>query len=160
MPVVRGFPIKRRPQASTKLRRRQGLGKASDVATARRATRVIAEKLRVALNEADLDAFAQLLDPQVRWGAPGDPAPPCQSRQQVLDWYRRGLALGRRARVQEVLTSGDKVFLELLATEPDATVESEQLRWQVLTIARGRVVDIRGYGLRSEAAAAAANLTG
>jgi len=62
----------------------------------------VADQVRTALDAAELDAFADLLDPKVTWGAPGDPSPPCQNRNQVLDWYRQGRAQGRRARVLDV----------------------------------------------------------
>src|SRR6516162_3046421 len=50
----------------------------------------LAGRVRLALEAADLDAYAELLDPGVRWGPPGDPVPPCQNRAQVLAWYQRG----------------------------------------------------------------------
>ena len=44
----------------------------------------LAGQVRQALETADLDAYAGLLDRGVRWGLPGDPVPPCRSRGQVL----------------------------------------------------------------------------
>jgi hypothetical protein len=54
----------------------------------------VAQRLRIALEAADPSAFGDLLDPNVRWGPPGDPSPPCQNRAQVLSWYRRGREAG------------------------------------------------------------------
>jgi hypothetical protein len=68
----------------------------------------LAGRVKLALEAADLDAYAELLDPGVRWGPPGDPAPPCQNRAQVLAWYRRGREAGTRARVTETLVSGTR----------------------------------------------------
>jgi hypothetical protein len=121
----------------------------------------IADTVRVALESADLDEFADLLDPKVTWGAPGDPSPPCQTRRQVLAWYQRGRAEGRRARVLDVSTHGDKILISMTVTAGDDAedaedAEAETLRWQVLTVANDRVVDIRGYDDEQEASAAVA----
>lgn len=118
----------------------------------------IGERIRAALESADLEAFADLLDPQVHWGAPGDGDPPCQNREQVLRWYRRGRGAGRRAHVTDLVTHGDKILVTLTVTAPAEEPESattQTTRWQVLTVAGGRVVDIRGYDDAVEAAQAA-----
>jgi ketosteroid isomerase-like protein len=110
-----------------------------------------------ALAAADLDAYAELLHPQVRWGAPGDPAPPCQNRAQVLAWYRAGRDAGTRARVIDTVVAGDRILvgLRVSGTDADSGASDESDRWQVLTIRDGMVADIRGYDTRDEAAAAA-----
>jgi len=109
--------------------------------------------VRVALEPADLSQFGELLDPNVRWGAPDDPNPSCRSRSDVLAWYGRGRASGRRARVLDVQVHGDKILVHLSVTSPSPTrdVPVESDRWQVLTCARGRVVDIRGFETGDEA---------
>jgi ketosteroid isomerase-like protein len=116
----------------------------------------VAAEVRTALESADLDAFADLLDPNVTWGAPGDPTPPCQNRNQVLDWYRQGRAEGRRAHVLDVTSHRDKILVTMKVTDrnPPPTA-GEHDRWQVLTVAGGRIVDIRGYDDQPSAAAAA-----
>jgi len=120
----------------------------------------LASQIAAAMASADLSAFRDLLDPAVRWGPPGDPAPPCQSREQVLTWYRRGRAAGTRASVTETVVSGDRILVGMTVTgRPSGDGESsdgesgEQDRWQVLTVRDGRVTDIVGFGDRDEAAA-------
>ena len=114
----------------------------------------LAGQVRVALEAADLDAYAELLDPGVRWGPPGDPAPPCQNRAQVLAWYRRGREAGTRARVTETLVSGDHILVGLTVTgRLAADTGGEADRWQVLTVRDGRVTAIAGFDDRDEAAA-------
>lgn len=115
----------------------------------------IADGVRTALESADLDAFADLLDPLVTWGAPGDPHPPCQNRNQVLAWYRQGRADGRRAHLLDVTTHDDKILVAMTVSDRDHPSGDEHERWQVLTVAGGRIVDIRGYDDQTEAAAAA-----
>lgn len=118
--------------------------------------RHIAEIVRTALDAADLGAFADLLDPDVTWGAPGDPSPPCRNRNQVLAWYRQGRTDGRRAHVVDITCHKDKILVTMTVTDRrQPTVATEHQSWQVLTVAGGRVVDIRGYDDKDEAAAAA-----
>ena len=123
---------------------------------AQRSPADVAVQVRTALEAADLDAFADLLDPQVTWGAPGDPSPPCQNRQQVLAWYRQGRAGGRRADVLDVTAHEDKVLVAITVTpgDPDPGQPAAE-RWQVLTVAGGRVTDIRGYDDEADARTAA-----
>jgi RimJ/RimL family protein N-acetyltransferase/ketosteroid isomerase-like protein len=114
----------------------------------------LAAQVRSALEAADLDAYADLLDRGVRWGMPGDPVPPCRSRAQVLAWYRRGREAGTRARVVETVVAGDKILVSLKVARtaaPDDGAESD--RWQVLTVRDGRIADITGFDDRDEAAA-------
>jgi len=115
----------------------------------------LAERVREALESADLSQFGELLDPNVRWGAPDDPTPSCQSRSDVLAWYGRGRAAGRRARVVDVQVHGDRILVHLTVSGPSSagTPAVEHDRWQVLTCARSRVVDIRGFETRDEALA-------
>jgi ketosteroid isomerase-like protein len=110
-----------------------------------------------ALAAADLDAYADLLHPEVRWGPPGDPSPPCQNRRQVLAWYRAGREAGTRARVTETVVAGDRILvgLRVFRTEADSGAGDESDRWQVLTVRDGLVADIRGFDNREEAVAAA-----
>jgi ketosteroid isomerase-like protein len=115
----------------------------------------VARQVRVALEAADLSAFSDLLDPNVRWGPPGDPSPPCQSREQVLAWYQRGKQSGVSARVTEVVVLGDQILVGLVVAgnEPARARGGQATRWQVLTVREGRVVDIVGFDQRSEAVA-------
>jgi ketosteroid isomerase-like protein len=118
----------------------------------------VARQVRIALETADLSAFGDILDPNVRWGAPGDPSPPCQSREQVVSWYQRGEDVGARARVSETTVFGDRILFGLVVAGTRAARErgGKATRWQVLTVKDGRVVDIVGFEQRSGAVAHAA----
>jgi hypothetical protein len=52
------------------------------------AVEAIAAKVRVALEAADLEQFADLLDPRVTWGAPGDPRPRAKPDSRFLPGTR------------------------------------------------------------------------
>src|SRR5436305_872333 len=118
-------------------------------------TVAIAERVRDALDGEDVSAMTELLDPAVRWGAPDDMDVGCQNRKQVIEWYRRGREAGARARVTEVVATEDKILVGLKVTGTPAAEGSggEAERWQVLTVARGRIVDIRAFDDRAPAAA-------
>jgi RimJ/RimL family protein N-acetyltransferase/ketosteroid isomerase-like protein len=115
----------------------------------------LAGQVRQALEAADLDAYADLLDRGVRWGPPGDPVPPCRSRAQVLAWYQRGRDAGTRARVTETVVAGDKILVGLKVSSPASASAraGEAGRWQVLTVRGGRIAEITGFADRDEAAA-------
>jgi ketosteroid isomerase-like protein len=113
----------------------------------------MAELVKAAIESPDLAAYGDLLDPDVRWGAPDDPTPSCRNRGQVLAWYARGREAGVRARVTEVTVAGDKLLVGLTVT---GGVEGGAVeRWQVLTLSGGRIADIRAYDDRDEAVARA-----
>jgi ketosteroid isomerase-like protein len=117
----------------------------------------VARQVRTALESADLSAFADLLDPDVRWGAPDAKVPSCRNRAQVLAWYEKGRQAGTRATVTEVTVLGDQLVVGLAVGGTQATPARSgvALRWQVLTVRGGRIVDIVGFDDRSEAVARA-----
>jgi RimJ/RimL family protein N-acetyltransferase len=110
-------------------------------------------RIQRAYEAADLDVIGALLDPNVRWGAPGDPIPTCRSRSDVLAWYGRARAAGVRARVTEVSPFGDRVLLGLAV----ASGGGSQERWQVLTTNGGLVTEIVGFDTKEEAVALASS---
>jgi ketosteroid isomerase-like protein len=122
----------------------------------------VAKQVKIALEAADLSAFSDLLDPDVHWGAPDDPSPSCQNRNQVLAWYQRGRDAGVRAQVREVEVRGDRILVGLQVNgRPTADEQGGSAeRWQVLTVRDGRVVDIVGFDDRDEAVARTTSVSG
>jgi ketosteroid isomerase-like protein len=115
----------------------------------------IARQVRIALDGGDLSSFSDLLDPDVRWGAPDAEQPSCRNRDQVLTWYQRGRESGVRASVNDVVVHGDRLLVSLTVRgSADADARGgAALRWQVLTVNGGRIVDIVGFDDRLEALA-------
>jgi hypothetical protein len=113
----------------------------------------IAALVQAALPAADLTDYRELLDPKVTWGAEDDFASGCQNRDQVLAWYRQGRAKGVRADVTETIVQGDKILVGLRVIGNEAAEESGSpvLRWQVLTVRNGLIIDIRGFEERTGA---------
>jgi ketosteroid isomerase-like protein len=114
----------------------------------------IGVRVRAALESADVLAMSDLLDPNVTWGAPDDPKPSCTNRTQVLAWYQRGRDAGVRARVTEFEIHGDRILVGLRVAGTLAADEQggEADRWQVVTLREDRIVDIRAFDDRDEAA--------
>jgi hypothetical protein len=107
----------------------------------------VAERVRGAFDDGDLEQSAALFDPDVRWGAPGDPDPPCRNRRQVV--RERAREPGRSAAVTEVEVHGHALLVGL-------ALDDGHLRWPVLRVGPRGVEDIRGSENRSIALAAVA----
>jgi hypothetical protein len=121
----------------------------------------LGERIRAALNSADLAAFAELLAPDVRWGPSETHDADCRSREEVVEWLSRGRQAGARARVTEVVPGAGALLVGLKVS---GTLEAQRKgaqaeRWQVLRVESGRIVDIRGFDDR-RAAAIRAGVTG
>jgi len=115
----------------------------------------LARQVRMALEAADLSSFRALLDPDVTWGAPGARRPSCRNRDQVLTWYERGRQAGTRAEVGDISVVGDRILVSLTVRGSPAAEDrgGAGLRWQVLTVRAGSIVDIVGFDDRMDATA-------
>ncbi len=113
----------------------------------------IAERVRTALASEDLSAFSELLDPNVTWGAPGARNPSCKNRNQVLEWYQRGREAGVQGSVFDLRVIGDRllVSLSVRGTENARERGGVAVRFQVLTVRDGRIVDIVGFDDKADA---------
>ena len=113
----------------------------------------IAVLVRKALAAEDLSGFSELLDPAVTWGAPGARNPTCKNRNQVLAWYQRGRDAGVRGSVYDVEVLGDRLLVSMSVRGTDNARErgGTALRFQVLTVQSGKVVDIVGFDEKAEA---------
>lgn len=109
--------------------------------------------VRRAMAAEDVTAFAALLDPAVTWGAPGATNPSCKSREQVLAWYQRGRAAGVRGSVYDVEILGDRLLVSMSVKGTESAQErgGAALRFQVLTVRNGMIVDIVGFDEKAEA---------
>ncbi len=116
---------------------------------------VLAREVRLALGLGDLERLGVLLAPDVTWGPPGDPAPPCQNKEQVLSWYRRAQASGASAQVRDVAIVDDYLLVGLVTTGTHAAraYGGQAPRWQVLTVSGAQIVGIVGFAQKSAALA-------
>jgi ketosteroid isomerase-like protein len=115
----------------------------------------LARQVRTVLNGGDLASYRALLDPDVSWGAPGARQPSCRNRDQVLSWYEKGREAGMRAQVSDVSILGDRLLVSLTVGGTEAAQQrgGAALRWQVLTVRHGRIIDIVGFDDRQDALA-------
>ncbi len=117
----------------------------------------LAETVRSAMENADLEVFLSLCAEDVHWGAPGDSQGGCHNRDQVRSWYESAFGRGVRATVTEVMHGPTSLLVGLTVSGSPAAEEQggQAQRWQVLTIRDGRITDICGFDDRTEAAARA-----
>jgi SnoaL-like domain len=126
-----------------------------DDASAGEEPAALAGPVRSALESGDLDAMKKLLDPGARWGAPEGPGDAdCRNRDQVIAWWASARAAGARAVVTEVTVGPGTLLVGLEVTGTPAAHEAGGAvqRWQVLTVRGDRIMDIRGFDDRTEAA--------
>lgn len=116
----------------------------------------LARRLKTAIEAADLDAIADLLAPDVRWGPPDDPVSGCHNRKEVRAWYQAAFNRGVRATVNEVVAGPHALLLGLSVSGRSEGAEGGGVElWQVLAVRDGLIADIRGFDHRAEAAARA-----
>jgi len=101
----------------------------------------------------DLDAIADLLDPEVRWHG-GDPSAGCLNRDEALG-FMRSSELIRSGRVEliDVVGAGDRVAVIMRA--PSSGEEPGTVVANVATFRDGKVVEMVHYPDPDEAVAAA-----
>lgn len=109
----------------------------------------IADRVKAALESANLDQFGDLLSPDVQWGAPDQRVATCQNRAQVMKWWSKGRDAGVRATVTEVEVHGEALLVALTVRRDGV----DAARWQVLTVGPAGVTDIRGFEDRPTAVA-------
>ena len=119
------------------------------------AMNALAERVKAALATGDASAFADLLDPDVTWGAPGALTPTCKNRSQVLNWYQRAQASGVQGTVTDVEVIGDRLVVSLMVRGTEGARErgGSIPRFQVLSVRDDRITDIVGFDDKEEALA-------
>ena len=115
----------------------------------------LAEVVRTALTDGDLETYRDLLAPNAHWGAPDSPQWGCQNRNQIIKWYKAAQDEGMRYTVTEVVTGTDSLLVGMMVRGRGEEGEENgiQPRWQVLTVLDGLIIDICGFEDRAEAAA-------
>jgi ankyrin repeat protein len=109
----------------------------------------IARRLEAAYRGTDLELLGSLLHPDVRWSGQ------CNTKADVLAWYRRLLADGTRAAIESVEVDRDAVIMCIsVAGQADGARPAPAERvFQAFTVDNGEIVEIRGYPDRPAALA-------
>jgi len=117
-------------------------------------TQALAERIEAALTAEDLDQVAPLLADNVRWDDNDEDTEwTCHTRSEVLAWYRRALDSGVKARHVETVVQPQAVVIGWDISWPEGQDWRPPRRYHVFTVARDRVVDIRGFPDKEEALA-------
>lgn len=109
-----------------------------------------------AMSRGDLEALAELLDPEVKWhGGNPDDEYACHNRQQALAWMRRRPArrAGPLPELIDVVEAGDRVVL-IMQPAPSAEDPQPQRTANLTTIRDGKVVEMVHYEDAADALAA------
>jgi ankyrin repeat protein len=105
----------------------------------------VAALIRIAYEQRDLELFASLLSPDVRWG--GRPYG-CSTREQVVAEYRELIALGFTGELSSIeIAAEDTLIVELCYRGAPAGTRppTPGTRVQVLRVADDLIVSIDGY---------------
>jgi len=101
----------------------------------------------------DLDAIAELLDPEVKWHG-GDPSAGCLDREQALGFMRQSeLIRSGRVELVDVVGAGDKVVV--IMRPPSSGDAPAPAVANLATFRDGRVVEMVHYPSPEDALAAA-----
>lgn len=119
--------------------------------------RSIADRIKEAFLNQDLEALGALLAEDVRWGDEDNPRK-CTSRADVLGVFSRGIREGAAAEVVEVSTGKRGVLCRVKfrwpddAVGPDGTKRPNEVElFQTYRVANGKIVEIKRFDDRRSA---------
>jgi ketosteroid isomerase-like protein len=107
-----------------------------------------------ALRRGDLEAAAELLDPDVSWQGLREEWV-CHGREEVLDTFRWGLEQRREIDALEFTRAGEQVVLGARGPSIGPAEEPLGQIFNVFTLRDGRILRIEDYRRRREALTAA-----
>ncbi len=111
-------------------------------------------RLREAFDERRLEAFLELLDPEVRWVGipePGEEIPECRNREEVREVLEAYLSEGKEAQPEILGETGDAIVVDMRLDPPQRGFELHH----VYRVAGGRIVRMEDYPDRASALGAA-----
>jgi len=114
---------------------------------------VLGRAVRDAFVNRDVDAFAALLDDDVRWGVVGHPRS-CRGRSQVVATFSRVLAEGTDGDLISLRFGDGALLCELEVRDFDGGGAVRTL-YQLLTVCDGKITEIRPFDRASDAEAIA-----
>jgi ketosteroid isomerase-like protein len=108
-----------------------------------------------ALADGDLGPLEAALAPDAKWRAVEDGPWNCESRTAILDVMRGNLERGLSGQVEEVLDMGQRAVVAFRPKEhaPGAWPLDNGIRYVVVSMHEGRVVELKGCADRKAALA-------
>ena len=108
-----------------------------------------------AFARGDVEAVGEVLDPHVSWhGADGaDPEGGCHDRDEALAFIRQALTDGVSAEALEFRDAGDRVVVLVQTHHPPDWGEQPEPHGEVVTVRRGKVVEMVIYATMEALAA-------
>jgi len=104
-----------------------------------------------ALERGEIDALAEILDPDVKWhGSEGLTADACHDRDQVLRFIAQARRRGAVGELVEVIDAGEQVVVVMRPPAPEG-VTHRPLRANLTTFREGKVVRMVAYQTPEEA---------
>jgi ketosteroid isomerase-like protein len=106
-----------------------------------------------ALSRGDLAPLENALAPNAKWRAVQDGPWNCESRAAILDVMTHNLAAGLSGRIEDVLPVADRVVVAFRPDnhQPGAWPLDDGIRYVVLTVAQGRITEMKGCADRKTA---------
>lgn len=108
-----------------------------------------------ALAGGDLGPLEAALAPDAQWRAVEDGPWNCDGRAAILEVMRQNLERGLAGEVEEVLEVGERALVAFRPAHhaPDGWPLDAGIRWVVVTLREGRVVEMKGCADRRAALA-------
>jgi ketosteroid isomerase-like protein len=112
-----------------------------------------------AFARGDVDGAVEVLDPEVRWHAAGDPdgEGACHNREDAAAFIRRALADGMTAELLDVRDAGERLVAVIHTHAPPEWDYGPEPHGELVTVRDGKVTEMLVY-LTVEDALAAAGL--
>jgi ketosteroid isomerase-like protein len=106
-----------------------------------------------ALSRGDLAPLEKALAPDAKWRAVQDGPWNCESRAAILDVMRHNLAQGLSGRIEDVLPVADRIVVAFRPDnyQPGGWPLDNGVRYLVLTVAQGRITEMKGCADRQTA---------
>ena len=106
-----------------------------------------------ALSRGDMAPLENALAPNAKWRAVQDGPWNCENRAAILDVMMNNLARGLSGRVEDVLPVADRVVVAFRPDnhQPGGWPLDDGIRYVVLTVAQGRITEMKGCSDRKTA---------
>jgi ketosteroid isomerase-like protein len=106
-----------------------------------------------AVSQGDLAPLAAVLAPDAKWRAVEDGPWNCENRATILEVMQRNVANGLAGRIEDIVELGDRTIVAFRPDHhgPDAWPLDDGIRYMVVTMRDGLVIEMKGCADRQVA---------